>query len=288
MQPIRLLLTHPGGAHKDEFLACSVMLAIHSIPIVRREPTQADLDDPAVCVIDVGNRHEPERRNFDHHQFPKDHVPTCSLSLVLQNLNLYTDARRYCEWLETTEWFDCRGPVETANWLGIARDVLDRLMSPIDVTILRRFSQSKRLEAGDPIWEVMLMIGEDLLSYVRSLRERMDYLGRHAEFWTVELPGGSAKVLYVPRIDPLPEESSLGLELFVESKGMEHEVVGMVYPDRRGPGYGLSRFQDDQRLDFTRIAGQPEVHFAHTRGFVAKTSAVEVGRLRELMIQSSP
>ncbi len=57
-------------------------------------------------------------------------------------------------------------------------------------------------------------------------------------------------------------------------------------PDRRGAGYGLSRFRDSARLDFTRIADAPEVHFAHARGFVAKTSATEPARLRELVVRS--
>jgi hypothetical protein len=35
--------------------------------------------------------------------------------------------------------------------------------------------------------------------------------------------------------------------------------------------------------DFTRIEKQPEVHFAHALGFVAKTSAAEIGRVKELL-----
>jgi hypothetical protein len=286
MTSIHTILTHPGGAHKDDFLACSVLVAVHSAPVVRREPSSRDLADAGVCVVDVGHRLQPELNNFDHHQFPRDHTPTCSLSLVLQHLGIYEDARRFCEWLETAEWFDCRGPVATAVWLGVEREVVMRLNSPIDITLLRRFSQSPRLEPGDPLWEVMRMVGEDLLQYVRSLRDRLEFLHRHAEWWTLNLDAGPTRVLFLPRTEPLPEEPSLGLEHFIEGLGLEDEVAGLVYPDRRGKGYGLSRFQDDERLDFTRIAGQPEVHFAHARGFLAKTSATEVSRLRELVDQA--
>ena len=89
---IELILTHPGGSHKDEFLACCLLAARHGVPIVRREPEQTDLDDPNVLVVDVGGEHEPARGNFDHHQFPRDHAPICALSLVLQDLGLYEDA----------------------------------------------------------------------------------------------------------------------------------------------------------------------------------------------------
>ena len=34
---ISLILTHPGSAHKDEFLACCLLVAVHGVPIVRRE-----------------------------------------------------------------------------------------------------------------------------------------------------------------------------------------------------------------------------------------------------------
>ena len=60
-------------------------------------------------------------------------------------------------------------------------------------------------------------------------------------------------------------------------------VVGLVYPDRRGTGFGLSRHNDHPGLDFTRIGECEDVHFAHSRGFVAKTSATTPERLRELL-----
>ena len=62
------------------------------------------------------------------------------------------------------------------------------------------------------------------------------------------------------------------------------DVVGaIVYPDRRGAGYGISRYEDDPRLDFSQVEGEPDVHFAHKSGFMCKTSATAPERLRELM-----
>ncbi len=283
---IETILTHPGGAHKDEFLACSVLLALHRVPLVRREPTAGDLAGTSVCVIDVGHQHDPARHNFDHHQLPKEHPPTCSLSLVLQHLGLYGDARQFCDWLEPAEWFDCRGLVTTAKWLDVPAEVVTKLISPIDITLLRRFALARRIEPGDPLWEVMRMIGEDLLDYVKTMRARLDFIGRHAEIWDLDLPDGPAKVLFLPRTEPMPEEPSLGVDHFIISRGLGGQVIGTVYPDRRSTGYGLSRFQDNPRLDFTRIANSPEVHFAHVRGFVAKTSASDAGQLKALMTRA--
>ena len=283
MIPFTTILTHPGGAHKDEFLACSVLLAEHPAPIVRREPEAAELADVSIVVVDVGHVHDPALNNFDHHQLPKDHPPTCALSLVLRHLGLYEDASQFCDWLEPAEWFDCRGPNDTARWLGVDRAVISKLHSPIDGALLRRFAQSTRLEAGDPLWEIMRMLGDDILSYVRSLRERLDFIARTAEVWTFDDLKDSPCALFLPRTEPLPDDPSAALERYVESRGLGGRVIAIISPDRRSEGYGLSRHRDNARLDFTRIAQEGDVHFAHARGFVAKTTATEPERLRALL-----
>jgi hypothetical protein len=283
MIPFTTIITHPGSAHKDEFLACSALLAVHPVPIVRREPSPADLADVNIAVVDVGHIHDPALNNFDHHQLPREHSPTCSLSLVLQHLGLYDDAREFCDWLEPAEWFDCRGPGDTARWLGVDRAVVSKLHSPIDGTLLRRFAHSAQLSPGEPLWEIMRMLGEDLLTFVRSLRERLDFIAQHAELWTLEDIGGAPCALFLPRTEPLPDEPSAALERYIESRGLGNRVIGIISPDRRSGGYGLSRHRDSARLDFTRIAAEPDVHFAHARGFVAKTCATDPIRLRILL-----
>jgi hypothetical protein len=287
MTPLATLVTHPGGAHADDFLACSVLLAHHPVPVVRREPTPADLADPAVCVVDVGHRHEPALRNFDHHQLPKDHPPTCALSLVLQHVGLYDDARQFCDWLETTERFDTRGPVHTAEWLGVTTDTLARLNSPVHLAMLRRFAATTRLEPGEPLWETMRMIGTDLVDYITSLRTRLDLLAQRTEFWTLELAGRPAQVLFLARTEPPLEDPGMGLDRFIQSRGLGDGVVAIVSPDRRSAGYGLERYRDNPRLDFTRLEGQPGVHFTHARGFVAKTTVTDVGELKALLARAA-
>ncbi|MFT4176335.1 MAG: MYG1 family protein [Luteolibacter sp.] len=277
------ILTHPGGSHKDEFLACCLLAAVHRAPIVRREPTPEDLADLSTAVVDVGGEHEPARGNFDHHQFPKDSEPLCALSLVLKDLGVYEDAREFCDWLEPAEWFDTRGPIETAKWLGIPRDALFKLNSPIDTTLLRRFASTTRLAPGEPLWEIMCWIGEDLLSYLKSLRQRLDFIAENAEFWNIETSGETFTVLFMPRTEPMPEEPSSGLGRYIEKHPAGKNVVGMVYPDRRGTGFGLSRHNDHPRLDFTKLEFCEDVHFAHARGFVAKTTSTDPQRLRELL-----
>lgn len=284
---IDLILTHPGGAHKDDFLACSLLVARHGAPLVRREPKETDLDNPSVLVVDVGGEHEPERGNFDHHQFPRDHEPICALSLVLKHLDLYEDAQLFCDWLEPAEWFDTRGAMGTARWLGVEPEVISKLNSPIDVTLLRRFALSNELNPGDLLYEMMRWVGEDLLEYLQTLRDRLQFLGEHSELWELSTASGeSFKALFLPRTEPLPGEPSMGLGRYLESIGESEAVAALVYPDRRGEGYGLSRHRDHPKLEFTRIENEEDVHFAHARGFVAKTSATDPDRLKEQLLKA--
>ncbi|MAB75069.1 MAG: hypothetical protein CMO47_01230 [Verrucomicrobiales bacterium] len=278
---MKAIVTHPGSAHKDDLLACCLLLHQHQVPIYRREPTEEDLSDHRIAVVDVGGEHEPSKSNFDHHQFPRDHEPICALSLVLKDLGLYKDARQFCEWLEPAEWFDTRGPFSTAQWLGVDRAVMNQLNSPIDITLLRRFAQQNELRPGEAIWEVMRMIGEDLITHLKTLRERVDYVAANSQIIEVGKGTNMVSVLYMPRSETMPDDSSSGLGRYIESTGKK--VDGLIYPDRRGSGYGLSRHEDSPKLDFTRIENEVDVHFAHSRGFVAKTSATELGRLKELI-----
>ncbi len=283
---IKKIITHPGGAHKDEFLACCVLLANDSVSILRQEATDQELRDPQVVVVDVGHRHEPQLNNFDHHQFPRDAEPTCSLSLVLSKLGIYEDARSFCPWLEVAEWFDCRGPNDTADWLGLDREVVGKLNSPIDITILQGFAKQTEHNPGEPIWEVMQMIGKELVEYITGLRGRIDEVSKIEEVWKLKHGDEEFKVIFAPRTDPSIEEVSGALGWRVKELGLEDEVYVMVYPDGRGQGYGMKRFNDREEIDFSRIEKESDVRFAHARGFIAKVEAVGIDRLKELIMKS--
>ncbi|MDB2640806.1 MYG1 family protein, partial [Akkermansiaceae bacterium] len=255
----------------------------HEVAISRREPSEQDLSDASIVVVDVGLEWDEAKMNFDHHQFPRDAEPLCALSLVLKHLGIYEETRKFCNWLEVAEYIDTRGPNDTAEWLGVEREAMSKLNSPLDITLLRRFAASNDHQPGQPIYEVMKMVGEDLLSFVRGMKDRLGFIAQHSEIW--EMTSGK-KALFLPRTNPLPDETSMGMGRYVEDIGMEEEIVALVYPDRRGEGYGLSRFNDDKRMEFTRIGDEVDVHFAHNKGFIAKTSSADTDRLKVLLNQS--
>lgn len=67
---ITRVVTHPGVFHADEVCAVSWLRIWvgRQLPVERRPPTEAELADPAVAVVDVGGRFDPSTRCFDHHQ----------------------------------------------------------------------------------------------------------------------------------------------------------------------------------------------------------------------------
>lgn len=280
---IQLIVTHPGGAHKDDFLACSLLAHLHGVPIQRRDPTESDLADPTICVVDIGGVHDPELNNFDHHQFPSDAPPLCALSLVLQSMGLYEDALSFCSWLRPAEWLDTLGPNETAKLMEIPRTALGALNSPLDISLLNRFANQPEWKPEHPIYQVMCMVGEDIVHYLRTLRQRLDYLKEHAQYWSIETDGEPIRALFLEKSDGISESPSFGIYAFIESEGKENEIQALIYQDRRGEGYGLTRYADSQRLDFSQIESLDDVRFAHKRGFVAKVSAKDPTRLKELL-----
>jgi hypothetical protein len=124
---------------------------------------------------------------------------------------------------------------------------------------------------------MMARIGEDLLTYLRSLRLHLNELQKYVMFWEVE----GLTIAYLPRRDSLSPETAGALNMFVRETG--RDIAGTVSPDKRGSGYGLTRVDDDLRLNFAPLAGEPDVHFAHKQGFVAKTSATDPERLKQLL-----
>jgi hypothetical protein len=156
----------------------------------------------------------------------------------------------------------------------------------MDLSLLKRFSAVSKLEAGEPLWEVMRMMGSDLLDYLKHMRTRLDFIAHNAEIWTLRIGGEPASVLFLPRSETPSEDSAMGVDRYLEMNGLADAVIAIVTPDRRGLGYGLSRYRDNPRLDFTRISDHPKVHFAHARGFVAKTSSVDIEELKALVVRA--
>jgi hypothetical protein len=129
----------------------------------------------------------------------------------------------------------------------------------------------------------MRIVGEDLLEYLRVVRARIAFVHAHVERWSIRLGEETIEAVYLPRTEPLMDEPSAAVAEYVRGKDLGDRIAAVVYPDRRGVGYGISRYEDHPQLDFSRLEGEGDVHFAHKSGFMCKTRATERERLQALI-----
>ena len=65
------IITHPGVFHADDVCAVAYAEMLQLVPpetVERREPTEAELDDQQILVLDIGGQNDIRNGNFDHHQ----------------------------------------------------------------------------------------------------------------------------------------------------------------------------------------------------------------------------
>ncbi|MEO8706734.1 MAG: hypothetical protein ABI867_42300, partial [Kofleriaceae bacterium] len=91
------------------------------------------------------------------------------------------------------------------------------------------------------------------------------------------------EALFLPRTEAAADEPSSMLGSWIRANKLEQVIHAIVYPDRRGDGFGIGRYEDHPSLDFSRVEGQGDVHFAHKSGFMCKTTASDPARLKELI-----
>ncbi len=244
-----LIITHPGSAHFDEVTAISLILATYpddSFRIERREPLERELEDPAVWVIDVGDRYEPEKTNFDHHQ--SIDCPA-SFHLVAGYLGL-TDTLSVMPWWQFKDEVDRIGPARASEHFKAGDDMVNR--NPVEEWLTTNFS--KEPQESLPL---LASFGEYIIGQARMLKKQIVYW-HNAERFTV---AGINVMLGETR-------ESAGLEEYRRLDKNAPDIV--VSMDRRSDGWRLYRYEGTP-VNFYRLTGRPEIEFAHKSGFMAKT-----------------
>ncbi len=245
----QLIITHSGSAHFDELTAVSLIMAVHAnaeFRIERREPTTAELNDPRVWVVDVGGRHEPEKRNFDHHQSldcPAGFV------LVAEYLGL-SETMSVLPWWSFKDNLDRFGPVKTSRQYGAGDYLVNR--SPVENWLMTVF-------AAEPQSTLPLLrsFGAHIIEEARTLKSQF-------AFWRA---CARVTIAGVPAMIGETTETA-GLDEY--RRGVENPPDIVISLDRRSDGWRLFRFEGTP-VDFSLISEYPEVAFAHKSGFMAKT-----------------
>jgi len=249
MQHKELIITHPGGAHFDEVTAISLVLTVHKtseFTVERREPSEAELNDPNIWVIDVGDRHEPEKRNFDHHQSldcPASFVLVAEYLGIAENMSVTA-------WWNFKDEVDRFGPAKASISFNAGDELVNE--NPVENWLTSEFVSSP--ESTLPI---LKNYGAWLISHAQLLKKQVDV-------WK------NSRRLDIAGVPVMISETrdSVGLEEFHRLEPDAPDIV--ISLDRRDEGWRLFRYEGAP-VDFSRIENDPLISFAHKTGFLAKT-----------------
>jgi len=197
-------------------------------------------------VVDIGNRHEPEKHNFDHHQ---DTNCPAAFVLVAEYLGLL-ETMSVMPWWNFKDEVDRFGPVISSANYHAGDDLVNR--SPVESWLVTRF-------AAGPEASLLLLksFGAYIIEEARMLKTQID-------FWKTS---PRLVIAGVPAIIGETREST-GLGEFRRLYENPPDIV--ISLDRRDEGWRLFRY-DGTPVDFSLIADCPEIAFAHKSGFLAKT-----------------
>jgi hypothetical protein len=251
----------------DDLISVCIVLAMdNDIKCVERRPVEPEeIADPTVWVLDQGGVHDPENRNFDHHQFPAG-TRRCTLSLIADHFDLKKDLDEMV-WFRALVLDDTLGAIRTAGELGCSATLLKGLMrGPVNEFVLAGFEQAKKLDSDDELVKLLSAIGTYIVTDIRNKKERIQLIREKAEIAEVN----GLKVLFF-----MEDVSDPKLSIAAYLKETGNNAAVLVVNNTRESGWSLSRISDHPRVDFRRIKGANDVLFVHANGFVAKTRRIE-------------
>ena len=257
---MQYIVTHPGQAHRDEFLAIAVAFSIHGeMAVHRREPTAEELANPEVLVLDVGGRHEPELSNFDHHQRGREEKPECALSLYAQHVGL-AEVLGIRKWYAPTVQMDVQGPFATAKTLGLPRFPFE-LSGPIEGQLLHALEEAAEVLPGSTLSQVLVLVGIGMVESAKEFVAKLNALATVVSSITVN----GIQCLVFETTDTTGTQD-------LRDRDYPDAAVALSWDDR-GAGWSLYRYNDHPSVDFSVLEGDSAVLFAHKGGFIAKTHA---------------
>ena len=302
---MKKIITHGGKAHLDDVFACALALvnrawdsmengraatveaalydACEGVVIERRDPTEDELANPHVLVLDVGGRYEPDLGNFDHHQLPRG-TRESAMSLFAASIGLpngaFDGTAKYVAgsavypvdslasfledafpWFRTRVALDACGPFAVAKENGVEWDTVAKFLGPLEGVVLGMFGNAEpeaRVDVVKPIAETVLRR--------HTAWERVVAVVEYDHPWWAD---GDFTIADFTKADPVDAEACS--DMFTKY------VNGVaVFHDNRGEGLTLLRLRDDPRIDFTKVKNDPEVAFCHAGGFIVKTKSKDL------------
>lgn len=165
------IIVHGGRAHADDFLAACVCLYKLDQDVFRQDASSAMLESPNYWVLDQGRRFEPNLHNFDHHQIEEE---ICAFTMILDHF-FGKDYRIFMPNLRFIEIFDSYGPARAAEFVGMKQEDLEKITSPIHVSLIRSFSKIEGL-VQEPFVSIMRSIGSEICDQIDGNKQMLETL----------------------------------------------------------------------------------------------------------------
>lgn len=251
MNPSKIVV-HGGPAHLDDVLAVALALGHYGmLPVERKDPTPAELDDPGVLVLDVGGRHEPDLLNFDHHQLRPENPEESRAAFALLAEHLVIEsALSGNPWYLAVNWNDCLGPQKTAKLVGLysyPRELVD----PLGRAIVSMFAGAGA-EPDEELLRVLERVGRRIIDESTRAAEFVPALRKRLE--RVKVRAVNGVILEGP---PLEADWQVEcLENEIDRMGKDADPIAFsVVPDQRGEGFGIYRKDDHPAVDLSKLSG---------------------------------
>ena len=273
-----LIITHSGSAHLDDFLSCCLVLnrSGNIKKIKRKEPDNAEIKDPAIWKLDVGERHDPDVKCFDHHQDGMDEE--CTLSLLLKNWGLWSIANEIHNWLKIVVIKDTLGPKEVTKELEISFKAMGALDSFVERSVLDFFIMQNEIDKGSFLFSLMEMIGQNFFALIDEYTTVMDEVKEKLKYKTIN---GVQSIFFYENLNPSSTIARIIKDKMQEKWPTLKGGIG-VYPNKRVKGtLAIKRYDDDERVDFSRISHYEKVVFSHPKGFFVSVEQMTEDELEQ-------
>lgn len=258
------VITHADTAHRDDFLSLSFALCQDpNVEIIeRKEPTLSEIENPNIWVLDVGGILNPSIKAFDHHQ---EDWNECTFSLLLKEWGLWDSAIEVLPWLEPTVLIDSSGLAAMSKEYNVDYKILYKFQSPVEVSFLDLLSKKSVIRPKDSLFFILKNIGHSILNKISEYVRLTDLIEKKCIV---------KKKKDVPIIIFLDGESSRTLssviykykgKIFGNIKG----GLSIIKDNRIKNAVRLYRFNNDQRIDFTRLNKNYHVRFLHEKEFLS-------------------
>lgn len=284
------IVTHNGKAHRDEFLACSMVMyneyrAGRLCFIERRMVSDSDLGCKNTWVIDTGGVWDPENNNFDHHQNDTRVEGLCSLDLVMQKIlgeHAYNTFRAVNPWLKLIAVHDTLGAADAAIAAGMDIKAYLATRSPIERVTLNRFAETQVVHVDSPLAICMRETGRMLVTEAEEAAEAGPNLIASAP-----PPFEHAGLRVWDIRNAWSGEDTVSMAL-VNQAASSLKVDVVVGKNSRTGATGIYRQAwATEKLDLYRIREAAGVKFAHKNGFYAVVSSDILDQDLALLISSS-